>query len=74
MRPVHLNPEEAVRAFRDLGGAEGGVMGAIHWGTFKLTDEPMDEPPRPATQAWAVAGRLTERLWIPAHGETLEMG
>ena len=74
MRPVHVNPEEAVRAFLDLGGAEGGVMGAIHWGTFKLTDEPMDEPPKRAARAWAGASLPPERLWIPAHGETIEIG
>lgn len=42
MRPVHLNPSEAVQAFIDL-GAEQAV--AMHWGTFKLTTEPLGEPP-----------------------------
>ena len=74
MRPVHMNPEEAVRAFVDLGGGRGGIMGAIHWGTFKLTDEPMDEPPRRAVAAWEAAGLPPERLWIPLHGETREVG
>ena len=72
MRPVHLNPEEAVQAFIDLGGAEGGVLGAVHWGTFKLTDEPMDEPPHRVRAAWSSAGLAGERLWVPRHGETLE--
>lgn len=70
MRPVHMNPEEAVRAFVDIGGRAGGIMGGIHWGTFKLTDEPMDEPPRRARAAWAGAELPEERLWIPRHGET----
>jgi hypothetical protein len=70
MRPVHLDPDEAVRAFLDLGGGASGVMGAIHWGTFKLTDEPMDEPPRRTRAAWQDAGLPAERLWIPRHGET----
>jgi N-acyl-phosphatidylethanolamine-hydrolysing phospholipase D len=43
MRPVHLNPEEAVRAALDVGA---GITLGIHWGVFILTDEPMDEPPR----------------------------
>jgi N-acyl-phosphatidylethanolamine-hydrolysing phospholipase D len=73
MRPVHVNPEEAVRAFVDLGGREGGVMAGIHWGTFKLTDEPMDEPPVRTRAAWAAAGLPAERLWIPRHGETRKL-
>ena len=42
MKAAHMNPEEAVKAFEDL-QAKYGV--AIHWGTFKLTTEQMDEPP-----------------------------
>ena len=42
MKAAHMNPEEAVKAFEDL-QAKYGV--AIHWGTFKLTTELMDEPP-----------------------------
>jgi L-ascorbate metabolism protein UlaG (beta-lactamase superfamily) len=41
MSKQHMNPEEAARAFTDL-GARNFV--AMHWGTFKLTDEPLDEP------------------------------
>ena len=71
MQPVHMNPEEAVRAFRDLGGgAHGSVMIPMHWGTFKLTDEAMDEPPFRARAAWEAAGLEPERFWVLAHGET----
>jgi L-ascorbate metabolism protein UlaG (beta-lactamase superfamily) len=42
MKPVHMNPPEAVQAFTDL-GAEHAI--AMHWGTFKLTMEPLGEPP-----------------------------
>jgi N-acyl-phosphatidylethanolamine-hydrolysing phospholipase D len=42
----------------------------MHWGTFKLTDEPLDEPPRRMRAAWRAAGLDPERLWVPAHGET----
>jgi len=71
MQPVHMNPEEAVRAFRDLGGgAHGSVMIPMHWGTFKLTDEAMDEPPVRARAAWEAAGLEPERFWVLAHGET----
>src|SRR5262249_48674484 len=43
MHPVHLNPEEAVEAGLD---ARAERMLGIHYGTFDLTDEPPDEPPR----------------------------
>lgn len=68
MSADHMNPEEAVRAYGDLGG-EGLFMG-IHWGTFRLTDEDPLEPPERARAAWAAAGHPPERLWIPKHGET----
>ena len=71
MRSVHMNPEEAVRAFQQLNAGAGTRRAAllpIHWGTFKLTDEPMDEPPARLRRAWT-AGAAAE-LWLLAHGET----
>ena len=41
MQPVHMNPGEAVRAALDL--AARHVI-PIHWGTFDLADEPVQEP------------------------------
>jgi len=71
MGPVHMNPEEAVRAFQDSrAGCDEGVMVPIHWGTFKLTDEPMDEPPRRTIAAWTAAGLPRDRLWLLEHGES----
>ena len=43
MAAQHCDPEEAVRIFEDV-GAKGAV--GMHWGSFKLTDEPRDEPER----------------------------
>jgi N-acyl-phosphatidylethanolamine-hydrolysing phospholipase D len=43
MRAVHVDPPEALDAFEDLGA---GALVPIHWGTFDLADEPLDEPPR----------------------------
>lgn len=67
MEPQHMNPEEAVMAARLL-GAKNFV--AMHWGTFKLTDEPMGEPPVRARNAWAREGGSEENLWILDPGET----
>lgn len=41
-RDVHMNPEEALRAFQDLGA---GLMIPMHYGTFRLGFEPLEEPP-----------------------------
>lgn len=66
MGPIHLNPEEAVRAAVDLGAR--GVI-AMHFGTFDLSDEPLDEPPR-RFLAEARARGLDGRAFVMAIGET----
>ena len=68
MRAQHMNPEDAVQAFVDLGASR---MVAMHWGTFQLTDEPTDEPPRRTRAIVAERGLDPARLSIPAVGETL---
>jgi N-acyl-phosphatidylethanolamine-hydrolysing phospholipase D len=74
MHVVHVNPEEAVQACMDVVAAHPGrrvpLVLAIHWGTFRLTDEPMDEPPRRAAELWRERGLDADRLWIPRFGET----
>lgn len=42
MRRVHMNPEEAVEACIELDAVHAIGM---HFGTFRLTDEPIGEPP-----------------------------
>lgn len=42
---IHMNPEEAVQAHRDLNAtAPGGVLVPIHWATFRLAPHPWAEP------------------------------
>ena len=74
MGRIHADPEEAVRIYEDLVAPHRDqplpVMLGIHWGTFRLTDEPMDEPPRRAAASWRAAGLDERRLWIARFGET----
>jgi L-ascorbate metabolism protein UlaG (beta-lactamase superfamily) len=67
MRPVHMDPEEAVRAAGDLGARR---MVTMHWGTFVLTSEPLLEPRQRAIAAWLAAGRDRADLWDLGIGET----
>ncbi|HEU4560314.1 MAG TPA: MBL fold metallo-hydrolase [Longimicrobium sp.] len=69
MAPAHMNPEEAVRAYRDLGGR--GAFLAMHWGTFRLTDEDPLEPPVRARAAWQSENLPADDFHILRHGETL---
>ena len=74
MKVVHVNPEEAVRIYQDLSAvhptAPPPLMLGVHWGTFPLTTEPMDEPPKRAAQRWNEVGLPEDRLWIARFGET----
>ena len=74
MKSVHMNAEEGVSAYLDLcaphESAGHTVMVPMHWGTFKLTDEPMDEPPKRARAAWKAAALPAESFWLLSHGET----
>jgi N-acyl-phosphatidylethanolamine-hydrolysing phospholipase D len=53
MSTHHLDPEEAVQAHLDL-QAKRSV--AVHWGTFALTDEALDQPPKDLLPARAAKG------------------
>jgi N-acyl-phosphatidylethanolamine-hydrolysing phospholipase D len=67
-KPVHMSPEEALQAMRDLGAA---AFIGIHWGTYKLAREPYEEPPR---RIAAEVERLKidpDKVWLPEPGETL---
>ncbi|KAK4514543.1 RHO1 GDP-GTP exchange protein 2 [Mucor velutinosus] len=43
MSPFHCSPEDAVDVHRDIKSKQSI---AIHWGTFVLTDEPVQDPPQ----------------------------
>jgi N-acyl-phosphatidylethanolamine-hydrolysing phospholipase D len=67
MRPQHMNPEDAGEAYRQLSAR---ILCAMHWGTFKLTDEPLGEPPERMRRWFAEQQLPDERLWIFEIGET----
>ena len=67
MRSWHMNPEEAVRAARDLAARRVVPM---HYGTFDLSDEPIDEPPRRFREAAASAGYAEDEVLVLRVGET----
>jgi N-acyl-phosphatidylethanolamine-hydrolysing phospholipase D len=66
MAPVHVAPEEAVKIHQDIGARQSVAM---HWGTFVLTDEPMDEPPRRLRLALESHGIRESDFRIMQHGE-----
>jgi N-acyl-phosphatidylethanolamine-hydrolysing phospholipase D len=62
MEPQHQNPEEAAAGFVALGARH---FVAMHWGTFKLTDEPTGEPPARLRRYWSAEDLPEASLWIP---------
>jgi L-ascorbate metabolism protein UlaG (beta-lactamase superfamily) len=70
MSKQHMNPEEAVQAYRDLGARQ---FVAMHWGTFKLTDEPLDEPPARLKSEWQRVGLDPQRCHILSVGSSLQL-
>jgi N-acyl-phosphatidylethanolamine-hydrolysing phospholipase D len=66
MRNQHVNPEEAVRIHRDV-GARYSV--GIHWGAFRLCDEPVEAPLDELPKALAAQGVAPETFQLWAVGE-----
>ena len=66
-RAVHTSPEEGLQGFVDVGAK---AMVPMHFGTFKLGREPMEEPP---IRLMAEAKRLglEDKVRVLAEGETL---
>jgi L-ascorbate metabolism protein UlaG (beta-lactamase superfamily) len=70
MKPMHMSPEDALLAQRDL-GAETSV--AIHFGTFRLGDDAEAEPVEELERALARMDGLKPRFWALSFGEAREI-
>ena len=70
MASSHMNPREAVKAFKEL---KAKKLMIVHWGTFQLGDEPVHFPPVDIKNELQKEG-LLDRLVDIRHGETFFMG
>ena len=66
MSTQHTDPAEALQIAIDLGARH--LLG-IHWGTFPLTDEPWDEPPRLLEDALSHYADTTIRAYAMLSGD-----
>jgi L-ascorbate metabolism protein UlaG (beta-lactamase superfamily) len=65
-RAVHTSPEEALQGFVDLGAR---TLIPMHYNTFRLGREPMDEPLRRLLEAGALRG-IREQIFPLGEGES----
>ncbi len=66
-REVHMNPEQAIEAFLQLGAAQ---MVPMHYGSFRLSYEPLDEPPARLLAAARKHG-VEDRISMMTEGQPL---
>ena len=67
MKEQHVNPAEAVQIHKDL-HAKRSV--GLHWGTFELTDESLDQPPKDLAAAVKAQSLKDDEFTLMAIGET----
>jgi N-acyl-phosphatidylethanolamine-hydrolysing phospholipase D len=70
MKEQHANPQEAVQIHLDL-QAKRSI--GVHWGTFDLTDESLDQPPRDLAAARAAKNLPQQAFDVMAVGQTLKL-
>ena len=71
MRTQHVAPDEAVQVLLDVRARQ--ALG-VHWGTFALADEPLDEPPRAVASAVAARGLPAEVFVTGPPGTSVSWG
>lgn len=67
MGPVHLSPGQAVQAMLDL---QAEIFIPIHWGTFDLADDLLDEPLSLLKKEIENRDLRMDRFWLLKHGES----
>ena len=70
MKDIHMNPAEAVQAHLDLAARQSIAM---HFGTFHLTPEGIDEPVRDLEKALRERGVTSERFRVMEVGESVRL-
>ena len=68
MRHHHMNPDEAVQVHLDVNSRKSVAM---HWGTFILTDEQLDEPPKKLNAALKRLQIAQDEFVLLRHGESI---
>ncbi len=67
MAPSHMNPDETVQAYKEL---KARHLAVVHWGTFRLGDEPVHFPPLEIHEA--LRKEVLEAHYIALrHGRTI---
>jgi L-ascorbate metabolism protein UlaG (beta-lactamase superfamily) len=69
MKGQHINPEEAVTVHREIGSRKSV---GIHWGTFSLTDEPLDQPIADLAAAKKSQSLDDKSFMLLRHGQTTD--
>lgn len=69
MKKQHVNPEEAIRIHQDL-RAKTSI--GVHWGTFRLSDEPMIAPLQEITKAREKQNLSEQEFLMLKHGQTIK--
>lgn len=70
MKDMHVNPAEAVQIHQDI---QSKYSVGMHWGTFILTDEPMDEPPVALKKALDAKQIPHNEFEVYQHGQTVRL-
>lgn len=68
MSSLHMTPSQTVQAFEDV---KARHMIAIHWGSFLLSLEPIDQPVERLNKVLEERPDLKDRIHVVPHGEQI---